>query len=213
MEELLVMVPSGQLSLEGTLAVPAHSSGVVVFAHGSGSSRHSPRNHYVAEVLQEAGLATLLMDLLTEREDAAEARGAMLRFDIRVLAERLIDATRWLGDHPSVGRLPVGYFGASTGAAAALVAAADPAGDVAAIVSRGGRPDLAGEALTRVTAPTLLIVGGNDHAVVEMNAAALEQLRCLKRLDVVPGASHLFGEPGTLEQVAELARDWFIEHF
>lgn len=212
MEELLVTVPSGQLSLEGTLAVAARSSGVVVFAHGSGSSRHSPRNRYVAGVLQEAGLATLLMDLLTLKEDAAEARGGMLRFDIRVLAERLVEATRWLGDNPSVGRLPVGYFGASTGAAAALVAAAELGDGIAGVVSRGGRPDLAGDALGRVTAPTLLIVGGDDHAVIEMNADALGQLRCAKRLETVPHASHLFEEPGTLEQVAELARDWFVEH-
>jgi pimeloyl-ACP methyl ester carboxylesterase len=164
-------------------------------------------------VLQDAGLATLLMDLLTAPEDEAEARGAMRRFDIGVLAERLVDATTWVGSRSDLPQLPIGYFGASTGAGAALVAAAELGEQVSVVVSRGGRPDLAGEALGRVTAPTLLVVGGNDHAVIEMNAAALEQLRCTKRFDIVPGASHLFEEPGTLEQVAQLARDWFLEHF
>ena len=212
MDAFSVSIRSGDVMLDGTLTVPPEPTGIVLFAHGSGSSRHSPRNRYVASVLEEAGLATLLMDLLTAPEDAAEARGALLRFDISVLAERLVDATRWLGDHPSVGRQPVGYFGASTGAAAALIAAARAPLDVRAVVSRGGRPDLAGDSLAGVTAPTLLIVGGNDHAVIEMNNEALQRLHCTKRLDVVPGASHLFEEPGTLEQVAELARDWFIEH-
>ncbi len=211
MDALSVSIPSGDVVLEGTLTVPPEPTSVVLFAHGSGSSRHSPRNRYVASVLEEAGLATLLMDLLTAPEDAAEARGALLRFDVAVLAKRLVDATHWLDGRCTVADLPVGYFGASTGAAAALVAAAELASGIAAVVSRGGRPDLAGDALARVTAPTLLIVGGDDHAVIEMNATALHQLQCTKRLDIVPGASHLFQEPGTLEQVADLARSWFKE--
>ena len=211
-EERDVIVRSGPLSLEATLTSPGEARGIVLFAHGSGSSRRSPRNRYVAGVLQDAGLATLLMDLLTAQEDEEEARGAMRRFDITRLASRLVDATRWLHGDGRLGQLPIGYFGASTGAAAALVAAAELPGGIAAIVSRGGRPDLAGDALERVAAATLLIVGANDPAVIDMNAAALQRLRCEKRFDLVPGASHLFEEPGTLEQVAELARDWFLDH-
>jgi dienelactone hydrolase len=185
---------------------------VVVFAHGTGSGRHSPRNNAVAQVLQGAGLATLLIDLLSEEEERIDLRTGSLRFDIGFLAERLDAATRWLVERAEAQSLPVGYFGASTGAAAALVAAARHPEDVGAVVSRGGRPDMAAEALPEVRAPTLLIVGGLDTAVLEMNREALEQLRCPKDLRVVPGASHLFEEPGTLERVSELAKEWFVQH-
>jgi pimeloyl-ACP methyl ester carboxylesterase len=184
----------------------------VLFAHGSGSSRHSPRNRYVARLLNEAKLATLLLDLLTAEEEAIDLRTAHLRFDIGLLAERLIGATDWLTQHPDTRDLPIGYFGASTGSGAALVAAAERPDVVGAIVSRGGRPDLAGSALQRVRAPTLLIVGGNDLPVIELNQAALAQLRCEKRLVIVPGATHLFEEPGALDEVARLACEWFERH-
>jgi putative phosphoribosyl transferase len=210
--EQVVKVPAGEVSLEGNLVVPVGVRGVVLFAHGSGSSRHSPRNRYVARVLQDAGLGTLLVDLLTSEEERVDAMTAHLRFDIGMLAERLVGATDWLGQYPSTRQLDVGYFGASTGAAAALVAAAQRPEVVGAVVSRGGRPDLAGEALARVKAPTLLIVGGNDVPVIAMNQEAMEQLHTEKRLVIVPGASHLFEEPGTLEQVAALARDWFLRY-
>jgi pimeloyl-ACP methyl ester carboxylesterase len=182
---------------------------VVLFAHGSGSSRHSPRNRFVARVLREAGLATLLIDLLTADEEAVDQYTAQLRFDIGLLAQRLVGATDWLLQNRETAGLPIGYFGASTGAAAALVAAAERPDAVAAIVSRGGRPDLAGPALSRVRAPTLLIVGGNDIPVIGLNEEALAQLTTEKRLVIVPGASHLFEEPGALEEVARLAADWF----
>ena len=209
--EKSVHVLAGSLTLEGTLSVPAGSRGVVLFAHGSGSSRLSPRNRYVARLLNEGKLATLLVDLLTREEEAVDARTAHLRFDIGLLAERLAWATDWLAQHSETRRLPIGYFGASTGAAAALVAAVvhDMVG---AIVSRGGRPDLAGPALPLVRAPTLLIVGGNDDPVIELNRAALAQLRAEKQLVIVPGATHLFEEPGALEQVARLAREWFARY-
>jgi len=181
----------------------------VLFAHGSGSSRLSPRNRHVARVLNEAALATLLVDLLTPDEEAIDARTTHLRFDISLLAQRLIGATDWLSDHPDTRGLRVGYFGASTGAAAALVAAAVRAAAVGAVVSRGGRPDLAGRALALVRAPTLLIVGGRDAQVLELNREAFAQLTCEKRLEIVPGATHLFEEPGALDRVAFLARDWF----
>jgi putative phosphoribosyl transferase len=181
----------------------------VLFAHGSGSSRHSPRNRYVAWLLNEAGLATLLVDLLTSEEEAIDLTTAHLRFDIGLLAGRLIGVTDWLTEHPDTRHLRIGYFGASTGAAAALMAAAERADVVGAVVSRGGRPDLAGPALTRVKAPTLLIVGGNDFPVIDLNRAALAQLHCEKQLVIVPGATHLFEEPGALDQVAQLAREWF----
>jgi dienelactone hydrolase len=184
----------------------------VLFAHGSGSSRHSPRNRYVARALNEAKLATLLIDLLTLHEEVIDARTAQLRFDIDLLAERLVDATDWLIQFPDTKHLAIGYFGASTGAAAALAAAAVRQDAVAAIVSRGGRPDLAGPALPQVRAPTLLIVGGNDGQVIELNRQALAQLRCEKQLMIVPGATHLFEEPGALDEVARLARDWFERH-
>jgi putative phosphoribosyl transferase len=208
--EETVRVTTGSVVLEGDLGMPEDATGVVLFAHGSGSSRLSPRNRYVADVLRERGLATLLLDLLTRAEELAESQTGHLRFDIEMLAERLGGATDWLATHPAAARLPIGYFGASTGAAAALVAAAERPERVAAVVSRGGRPDLAGAALRRVRAPTLLIVGGNDTAVIALNEVALEQLAAAeKQLEIVPGASHLFEEPGALEQVAQLAAGWF----
>lgn len=203
-----VRVAVGPISVAGHLTVPQRPIGIVVFAHGSGSSRHSPRNRYVAEVLNRAGIATLLFDLLTPSEERDRANV----FDIGLLAGRLVDVTRWLSDQPDTAALRVGYFGASTGAGAALVAAADPRVDVAAVVSRGGRPDLAGEHLSRVHSPTLLIVGGRDDVVLKLNRQAQAAIRGQCELAVVPGATHLFEEPGTLEQVAALARDWFADH-
>ena len=205
-EEVEVVV--GPARLAGHLTVPEHPLGLVVFVHGSGSSRHSPRNRYVAEVLHGAGLATLLFDLLTP--DVEADRAAV--FDIPLLAARLLRVTAWLREQPECRALPVGFFGASTGAGAALWAAADPDADVAAVVSRGGRPDLAGSRLAAVRAPTLLIVGGRDEVVLELNEAAAARLRCEHRLMVVAGATHLFEEPGTLETAAHLARDWFVVH-
>jgi putative phosphoribosyl transferase len=207
--ERSVYIPAGPVTLEGDLTLPAGAFGIVLFAHGSGSSRHSPRNRYVARLLNEARLGTLLIDLLTVQEEAVDRRTGHLRFDIELLAERLIVTTDWLLREPDTGGLPVGYFGASTGAAAALVAAAERPQAVHAVVSRGGRPDLAGPALSRVQAPTLLIVGGNDIPVIELNRQALAQLRAEKRLVIVPGATHLFEEPGALDQVAGYAREWF----
>jgi dienelactone hydrolase len=207
-----VRVEAAGVVLEGDLAVYEGASGVVLFAHGSGSSRHSPRNRFVARSLRDAGLGTLLVDLLTADEEAVDVRTAHLRFDIGLLAERLVGATDWLAGEPETSALRVGYFGASTGGGAALVAAADRPGAVGAVVSRGGRPDLAGPALPRVQAPTLLIVGDRDTPVIAMNREALAQLRCEKDLVIVPGASHLFEETGTLEQVARLAADWFRKH-
>lgn len=206
----LVHVPAGSATLEGELVVPEQATGVVLFAHGSGSSRHSSRNRFVAGELQAAGLATLLIDLLTPEEEAIDQHTAYLRFDIPLLAERLVAATRWLGSEPSTRALQVGYFGASTGAGAALVAAATER--VGAVVSRGGRPDLAGKALPLVRAPTLLIVGGRDLQVLELNRAAMARMQTETRLEIVPGASHLFEEPGTLEVVARLAQDWFLRY-
>ena len=209
-EERLVRVAAGPVTLEGNLSLPERARGIVLFAHGSGSSRHSPRNRYVAQVLNEAKLATLLVDLLTPDEEAVDLRTAHLRFDIGLLAGRLVGVTDWLTQYPDTRELRIGYFGASTGAAAALVAAAQRPDSVGAIVSRGGRPDLAGPALlARVRAPTLLIVGGNDFEVVELNRRAFALLRCEKQLEIVPGATHLFEEPGALEEVARLAREWF----
>jgi putative phosphoribosyl transferase len=202
-----VLIPADGRLLPGTLARPAEAIGIVAFAHGSGSSRLSPRNLQVAAALEEARLATLLFDLLTDAE-AADRRNV---FDIALLAERLGAATRWLEVEPDVCHLPIGYFGASTGAAAALWAAAEGS-DVAAVVSRGGRPDLAGPRLGEVRAPTLLIVGSLDEVVLELNRAALRRLRCEAELRIVRGATHLFEEPGALEQVAELARAWFVRH-
>ena len=209
MGERSVPVHAGEIMLEGDLVVPPGASGIVLFAHGSGSSRHSPRNRSVAGRLQAGGLATLLIDLLTPEEEAVDLRTAHLRFDIGLLAGRLVGATDWLTEQPVTSDLRIGYFGASTGGGAALVAAAERPRDVHAVVSRGGRPDLAGAALPRVLAPTLLIVGERDLPVIEMNEAALARLEGVKRLEIVPGATHLFEEPGALEEVARLARDWF----
>jgi putative phosphoribosyl transferase len=211
-DERLFRIPAGRVALEGNLRLPDKASGLVVFAHGSGSSRFSPRNRSVAGVLEEAGLATLLIDLLTPQEEAVDELTRHLRFDIRLLAERLVAASEWARQQPDTEHLPIGYFGASTGAGAALVAAAQRPDLVGAIVSRGGRPDLAGPALPLVKAPTLLIVGGRDEVVIELNQRAFDQLRCEKRLVIVQGATHLFEEPGTLEQVARLARDWFVRY-
>jgi len=211
-EERLVRVAASPVTLEGNLSLPEGARGVVLFAHGSGSSRHSPRNRYVAQLLNEAKLATLLVDLLTPKEEEVDARTAHLRFDIDFLAERLIGITDWLTRRPDTRDLRIGYFGASTGAAAALVAAAARPDAVGAIVSRGGRPDLAGRVLALVRAPTLLVVGENDLEVIELNREAFARLRCEKRLVIVPGATHLFEEPGALDQVARLAREWFERH-
>jgi putative phosphoribosyl transferase len=211
-DERVVRVPVGEKALDGNLTLPASAIGVVLFAHGSGSSRHSPRNRYVARVLNEAGLATLLVDLLTPEEEAADRLTGHLRFNIELLAKRLLGAAEWLKRLPETRQLAIGYFGASTGAAAALVAAAERPEPAGAVISRGGRPDLAGQALPRVQAPTLLIVGGNDFAVIELNRAALAQLRCEKQLVIVPGATHLFEEPNALEEVARLACAWLVIH-
>jgi dienelactone hydrolase len=210
--ERVVRVPVGAKQLDGNLTLPASPIGVVLFAHGSGSSRHSPRNRYVARVLNEAGLATLLVDLLTPEEEAVDLRTGHLRFNIALLAKRLLGAAEWLKVLPETRQLAIGYFGASTGAAAALVAAAERPELAGAVVSRGGRPDLAGQTCPRVQAPTLLIVGGNDFQVIELNQAAFAQLRCEKQLVIVPGATHLFEEPNALEEVARLARVWFETH-
>jgi len=206
-----IRIPAGNVALEGDLHVPAHAIGVVAFAHGSGSSRHSSRNRLVAERLRAAGLGTLLFDLLTEAEEAIDSYTTELRFDIGLLAERLIHATNWLAQDDATATLPLGYFGASTGAAAALVAVARQPATVGAIVARGGRPDLAGAALASVQAPTLLIVGGDDVPVIAMNEDAHARLAApVKHLVIVPGATHLFEEPGALEEVARLAADWFV---
>jgi pimeloyl-ACP methyl ester carboxylesterase len=202
-------IPSGQIILEGELLVPVGASGVVLFAHGSGSSRHSPRNQFVARTIREAGVGTLLFDLLTQEEETIDIRTRHLRFDIGLLAERLVDATNWIKRGTDTSHLKVGYFGSSTGGAAALVAAAVVGEDIGAVVSRGGRPDLAGDALPKVKSPTLLIVGGLDYPVIRMNEEAYRQLRCEKELKIIPGATHLFEEPGTLEEVARLAAEWF----
>ena len=211
-EETDVRVKVNSLKLEGLLHVPRNCVGVVLFAHGSGSSRFSPRNRYVANVLQQRQIGTLLFDLLTSEEERMDSATAWLRFDIPMLAERMVGATEWLEEYLGTRKLPFGYFGASTGAAAALVAAAEVPEKVTAVVSRGGRPDLAGDALEQVKAPTLLLVGGLDGVVVGMNEEALERLTCEKKLQIVPGASHLFEESGTLETVAEAAAAWFLRH-
>ncbi|MGO9060269.1 MAG: dienelactone hydrolase family protein [Candidatus Binataceae bacterium] len=194
-------------SLQGTLSVPSEPTGIVLFAHGSGSSHLSPRNVYVAQALQKAHLATLLFDLLTEEEELDRDNV----FDIDLLAKRLREATAWVRTHEPALQLPVGYFGASTGAAAALIAASGDS-SIGAVVSRGGRPDLAGDALERVTAPTILIVGGDDDVVITLNRQAYARLQCEKRLSIVPGATHLFEEPGTLDQVVDLATQWFSKY-
>jgi len=208
-EEAVKVPPVG---LPGDLVLPERPRGIVVFAHGSGSSRHSPRNRSVASTLQQSGFGTLLLDLLTEAEEDVDIRTRQLRFDIGLLASRLEDATDWVRDNPATRGLSVGYFGASTGGGAALVAAAARPGVVAAVVSRGGRPDLAGPALRQVEAPTLLIVGGEDDQVIQLNEQALAQLHCEKQLSIVPGATHLFEEPGALDEVSALAAGWFGNH-
>ena len=197
--------------LEGELTVPEPAAGAVIFAHGSGSSRRSPRNRHVADLLNEGGLATLLIDLLTEDEQEVDLQTAQLRFDIPFLADRLVVIAQWLSHQPQAADLKLGYFGASTGAGAALVAAAEIPERVHAVVSRGGRIDLAGAATAKVQAPTLAIVGGNDTVVLDLNRKALARMNCVKRLELIPGAGHLFEEPGTLERVATLAREWFAE--
>jgi putative phosphoribosyl transferase len=206
-----LQIPAGDVVLEADIAIPEDPQGVVLFVHGSGSSRHSPRNRYVAGELQTAGLATVLADLLTAEEERVDAMTAELRFDILLLANRVIALTDWLAQYEATAGLGLGYFGASTGAAAALIAAAVRPDDVEAVVSRGGRPDLAAKDLQLVRQPTLLIVGARDEMVIDLNRKALTLLADA-RLDIVPGASHLFEEPGTLEQVAGLARDWFAHH-
>jgi putative phosphoribosyl transferase len=211
-DEREVRVPAGPVTLEGNLNLPESAQGVVLFAHGSGSSRFSPRNRHVARLLNQGRLATLLIDLLTPAEEAVDLHTAELRFDIGLLAHRLVGATDWLVRFPDTRHLHVGCFGSSTGAAAALVAAAERPQNVSAVVSRGGRPDLAGPFLPRVEAPTLLIVGGRDIQVIELNHAALVRLRCEKQFVIVPGATHLFEEPGTLDEVARLAGEWFLHH-
>jgi putative phosphoribosyl transferase len=207
-----VRISAGSVMLSGELQVPEEATGIVLFAHGSGSSRFSPRNQYVARVIRDAGVGTLLFDLLTRDEEAIDMQTRHLRFDIPLLARRLVDVTNWLAWESETNQLRPGYFGSSTGGGAALVAAAALGEKVGAVVSRGGRPDLAGDALPLVKAPTLLVVGGRDYQVIGMNREALAQLRCEKRLEIVPGATHLFEEPGTLEQVARLAADWFVTH-
>jgi putative phosphoribosyl transferase len=207
-----VCIPAGGVTLDGNLTIVDGATALVLFVHGSGSSRHSPRNQFVARTLNNAGLGTLLFDLLTPEEEAIDARTAELRFNIKLLAERLVHAANWAKQQRQTRNLRIGYFGSSTGGGAALVAAAEGSQDVGAVVSRGGRPDLAGEALPKVQAPTLLIVGGDDDIVIELNEQARDRMRCEVKLEIVPGATHLFEEPGALERVAQLASDWFVNH-
>ena len=207
-----VQIHAGRAVLPGNLNVPENADALVLFAHGSGSSHHSPRNQFVARTLNDVGLATLLFDLLTQEEEAIDTQTRELRFNIHLLAERLVHATKWAKQQEETRDLRIGYFGSSTGGAAALVAAVELPQDIGAVVSRGGRPDLAGEALPKVKAPTLLIVGGNDDIVIELNEQARDRMRCEVKLEIVPGATHLFEEAGALEQVATLASDWFVAH-
>ena len=207
-----VRIAAGSTVLTGNLIIPQTSIALVLFVHGSGSSRHSPRNQFVARKLNQSGLATLLFDLLTPAEELIDVRTAEHRFNIDLLAERLVYATDWAKQQEQTRRLPIGYFGSSTGGGAALVAAAELPDLVFAVVSRGGRPDLAGDALPKVRAPTLLIVGGEDHTVIKLNEQARSRMRCEVALEIVPGATHLFEEPGALERVAELASNWFAHH-
>lgn len=207
-----ITVSADEVDLYGELNVPTGAHGVVLFAHGSGSSRHSPRNQYVAGVLRDFGIGTLLFDLLTREEEDKDVHTGEFRFDIELLAKRLLGATRWLEKQPQVQGLKLGYFGSSTGGGAALMAAAELGERIAAVVSRGGRPDLASDALPLVKAPTLLIVGGLDDLVIQLNEEALEKLDCEKELRIVPGATHLFGEPGKLEEVAHISAEWFRDH-
>jgi putative phosphoribosyl transferase len=207
-----VRIPAGRATLDGNLTIIDQPLGLVLFAHGSGSSRHSARNQFVARTLNNAQLATLLFDLLTPDEEAVDLYTRQHRFDIGLLAERLVHATKWAKQQRQIADLNAGYFGSSTGAGAALIAAAELPNGIAAVVSRGGRPDLAGAALPKVKAPTLLIVGGEDHGVIELNEEARAQMKCECKIDIVPGATHLFEEPGALEKVARLASDWFVSH-
>ena len=207
-----VQIHAEHAVLSGNLTIPENATALVLFAHGSGSSRHSPRNQFVAGTLNDAGLAALLFDLLTQEEEAIDIQTRQHRFNIGLLAERLVHATKWAKQQEHTRDLRIGYFGSSTGGAAALVAAAEIPKDAGAVVSRGGRPDLAGDALPKVQAPTLLIVGGNDDVVIELNEMARDQMQCEVKLQIVPGATHLFEEPGALEKVAKLASDWFNAH-
>src|SRR6267378_6978300 len=207
-----VQIQAGPAALSGNLSIPEKATALVLFVHGSGSGRYSPRNQFVARMLNNAGLATLLFDLLTPEEESIDARTAELRFNIGLLAERLVHATKWAKQQEQTRDLRIGYFGSSTGGGAALVAAAKVPEDVGAVVSRGGRPDLGDEALPKVQAPTLLIVGGNDDVVIELNEQARDRMRCEVKLEIIPGATHLFEEPDALEKVATLASDWFVAH-
>jgi len=207
-----VRIPAGGATLDGNFTIVDQTKALVLFVHGSGSSRHSPRNQFVARTLNDAGLATLLFDLLTPEEESVDIYTREHRFNIGLLAERLVHATNWAEQQKQTQGLPIGYFGSSTGGGAALVAAAELPDEVGAVVSRGGRPDLAGDALPKVKAPTLLIVGGEDHVVIDLNEQARAQMQCECKIDIVPGATHLFEEPGALEQVAKLASDWFLCH-
>jgi Dienelactone hydrolase and related enzymes len=207
-----VQIHAGHAVLSGNLNIPKGAKALVLFAHGSGSSRHSPRNQFVARTLNKAGLATLLFDLLTPEEEAIDMQTREHRFNIRLLAERLVHATKWAKQQQQTSNLRTGYFGSSTGGAAALVAAVDAPQDAGAVVSRGGRPDLAGDALPKLQTPTLLIVGGNDDIVIELNEQARDRMRCEVKLEIIPGATHLFEESGALEKVAQLASDWFVKH-
>ncbi|HXP35410.1 MAG TPA: alpha/beta fold hydrolase [Chthoniobacterales bacterium] len=207
-----VRIPAGSTTLDGNLTILEQTKALVLFAHGSGSSRHSPRNQFVARTLNDAGLATLLFDLLTAEEESVDLYTRQHRFNIGLLAERLVYVTKWAKQQKQMKDVHIGYFGSSTGGGAALVAAAELPEEVGAVVSRGGRPDLAGDALPKVKAPTLLIVGGEDHVVIELNEQARVQMTCECKIDIVPGATHLFEEPGALEKVAKLASDWFIGH-
>jgi putative phosphoribosyl transferase len=204
-----VRIPVDSITLPGELSVPGRAEGLVLFAHGSGSGRHSTRNQYVAQAIREAGVGALLFDLLTHEEEKIDLQTRHLRFDIDLLARRLVGATKWVKKQKETAPLRIGYFGASTGGGAALVAAAEMGDQIGAVVSRGGRPDMAGEALSRVVSPTLLIVGGLDDVVIRLNEEAHGRLQCVKELKIVPGATHLFEEPGKLEEVARLAADWF----
>jgi dienelactone hydrolase len=207
-----IQIPAGKATLHGNLTLVHGAKGLVIFAHGSGSSRDSPRNQFVARTLNDSGLATLLFDLLTPEEESVDLYTREHRFNIGLLAERLVHATSWAKQQPQTQTLRAGYFGSSTGAAAALIAAAELSAEIAAVVSRGGRPDLAGAWLAKLTAPTLLVVGGEDHVVIELNEEARAQMKCEARMEIVPGATHLFEEPGTLEKVAKLASNWFVTH-
>jgi len=207
-----VQIPAERAVLSGNLTIPDKAVALVLFAHGSGSSRHSPRNQFVARTLNRAGLGTLLFELLTPEEEALDIYTREHRFNISLLAERLVHATKWVRQQEETRDLPIGYFGSSTGGAAALVAAAELPQEVGAVVSRGGRPDLAGDALPKVQAPILLIVGGNDDIVIELNETARDRMRCEVKLEIIPGATHLFEEPGALEQAAKLSSDWFVNH-